>query len=147
MATGQPVPWFNQSDSRIRTDDDFGEFVYSPTTDSWCSGWHIEEIRPNLSVVGYGASPTDLQRRIWANLLPTLRHVVIEAINAIPSPPGPKRISSQYDVRRLVLNEVRFQLQGNAFDLFFNSNVSDEIDLWPMVTFSDDTLQDACWVP
>ena len=147
MATGQPVPWFNQSDSRIRTDDDFGEFVYSPTTDSWCSGWHIEGIRPNLSVVGYGASPTDLQRRIWANLLPTLGHVVIDAINAIPSPPGPKRISSQYDVRRLVLNEVRFQLQGNAFDLFFNSNVSDEIDLWPMVTFSDDTLQDACWVP
>ena len=147
MATGQPVPWFDQSNPRIQTDEDFGEFLYSPTTDSWCSGWDIEGILPHLSVVGYGASPSDLQRSIWAKLLPTLGHVVLDAINAIPLPPGPKRIASQYDVGRLVLREVRFHLQANTFDLFFDSNVSDEIDLWPMVTFSNDKLEDAGWVP
>ncbi|WP_442506131.1 hypothetical protein SH528x_004959 [Novipirellula sp. SH528] len=147
MAIGQALPWPDQSNSKVRTDHDFGEFVYSPTTDSWCSLWLIEGIRPHLSVVGYGPSPSELQKRIWAKLLPTLGPVVIEAISAIPLPPGPKRIASEYDVDRLVLSEVRFNLDSNAFDLFFDSNVSDEIDLWPMVTFTNDTLEDAGWAP
>jgi hypothetical protein len=118
----------------------FGDYIYSPTIESWTQRRQMPDGQP-LLLCGRGRKPTDKQIALFQQIDARLPALTASAIEAVQPPPiKPPRVwlkrPPEFTRGELVLSEVRIE-KDLTFELFFDTPTGDRIDMWPMVTFSE----------
>jgi hypothetical protein len=144
MQRTAPKPWPLPRHSSLfyETHPTFGYYVYSG------DHWSQLRARPDgreVMLRCWERSPSDARLRQWDEIDARLLELERIAIAAVPQPPA-KAARSQFRPDELSLCEISIDVDG-TFALFFNTPTGDEIQLWPIVTFSFDgwSIREAEW--
>jgi hypothetical protein len=120
-----------------------GVYIYEPTIDAWMQGRTTVDKKAFL-LRGRGRSPSNDQLGLWSQIEAQLSELIKVAIEAVPEPPR-SEFRAKFLKTDLVLAEVRIERDLTIY-LFFSSPIEDEIELAPMVVFSDWIVTAAEWV-
>jgi hypothetical protein len=136
--TALPSPADRHHSLTYETHPLFGDYIYSPTIESWTQRRQMSDGRP-LLLCGRGRRPTDEQIALFQQIDVRLPELTASAIAVIEPPPiKPPRVwlkrPPEFTRDELVLREVRIE-EDLTFELFFDTPTGDRIDMWPLVEF------------
>jgi hypothetical protein len=121
----------------------FGDYIYSPITRSWTQR-RVDATGRKFVLCGRGRQPSDEQIAMWSEAEARLP----ELTRAAASAAGALLVGSHADAfteAELWLSQVRFESDGTLL-LFLGFPRSDDVGMWPMVTFSNWTACRAKWI-
>lgn len=120
-----------------------GDYIYSPSTNLWTHRRTGIDDRAIL-VTGRARSPTNEQLALWSEIDKRLFELTTAAVNSTAALLVGQR-ADHFKPDELVVREIRMEADG-SFAFFFGFPREDDMEMWPMVVFSDWVARKAEWI-